>query len=127
MSLLQLLEGIQIPPFLGFTVLAVACIAVLRLIGNGHPEYPTFPRIGKGFLEPWIRLHSPARAFRLQEYEQEGYEKYSKKGIPFVVNMYGIDAMILPPKYLPAIKNYDPDKLSFAQALHDVGLRIRWP
>jgi hypothetical protein len=49
-------------------------------------------------------------------------QQYSRKGKPFVVTMYGVDAMILPPKYLPAIKNYDAHALNLAQSLHDVSV-----
>lgn len=48
--------------------------------------------------------------------------QHSRKGEPFVVTMYGVDAVILPPKYLPAVKNYNVHALNLAQALHDVSI-----
>ncbi|KAF2656935.1 putative cytochrome P450 [Lophiostoma macrostomum CBS 122681] len=99
----------------------VVLLVVLLLcffLGDSNPRYPQFPHVGAGLLSPWLRWETPAR-WRLNEYEEAGYKKYSKKGLPFVVNMYGVDAVVLPPKYLGVVRNYSAEKLSLALALHD--------
>ncbi|TGO76192.1 hypothetical protein BELL_0169g00120 [Botrytis elliptica] len=108
----------QINPWLSF-VICVAIVAFIAVrVGNGHPTYPNVPKITRGFLKSLIDWE-PTAFLRLQDYEAEGYKKFNKHGLPFVVKLFGVDAMIMPPKYLPSLKKFDRHALNFAQHLND--------
>lgn len=71
----------QVSEFHVFSVLVATCASivfiVLYIIGNGHPSYGKYARVGKGLLEPWLRWEPPTR-WRLDDCEAEGYQKVSK-------------------------------------------------
>uniref|UniRef100_A0A093Y6M0 Ent-kaurene oxidase n=1 Tax=Talaromyces marneffei PM1 TaxID=1077442 RepID=A0A093Y6M0_TALMA len=89
------------------TVLVGITIIFLVWIGNGHPTYKNVPKVSRPFVKYFIDWE-PASPFRLQTYEAEGYKK-----------LFGVDAMILPAKYLPSLKKINRHSLNFAQHLND--------
>ena len=102
-----------------FYLLLIILLGVtFRLLRTTRPCYHDFPRVGRGLLAPWIWWQPPTR-WCLDAYEDEGYRKFSKTNLPFVMTMYGLDTLILPLKYLPHIRNFDRYKLSLAQMMHD--------
>lgn len=86
---------------------------------NASSTYSKFPRVGKGLLEPWLKWQTATR-FRLNECEAEGYAKYNKEGKPFTLTMYGLDNLVMPAKYLRALKETDRHVLNFAKSFGDV-------
>ncbi|EPE30774.1 cytochrome P450, putative [Glarea lozoyensis ATCC 20868] len=102
---------------IAFLIIPALAFLFSRIRGR-RPTYPHIPKLSKGVWSKWTGWE-PLALFRLQEYESEGYRKYSKTGQPFVVKLFGIDAIIMPPKYLPLLSKFDRHTLSFAQHLND--------
>ncbi|KAI8632633.1 putative cytochrome P450 monooxygenase [Xylariaceae sp. FL1651] len=96
----------------------LAVIALLSSIRWIYSQVSQYRRLGKSRLRTLFTRELPTR-WALDKYGQEGYEKYHKKGQPFVLKVFGQDYWVLPPKHLQDIKSALADSLSFFQALSD--------
>ncbi|KAF2711261.1 putative cytochrome P450 [Pleomassaria siparia CBS 279.74] len=98
------------------TILTFTAIAIWG--GDGAPIDSRYPFVGQGLLKPWLNW-STADRWRLHEYESVAYENYSKKGTPWYVTYWGLQFLIMPPKYLRDLRTTDRHALNLAKALSD--------
>lgn len=96
----------------------IGCLLALFFTSWLYDRLSPVPRVGKSRLRTLLTREMPTR-WSLDKHGQEGYDKYHKKGKPFISKVFGQDYWVLPPKYLKDIKTASARSLSFFQALSD--------
>ncbi|KIX09579.1 uncharacterized protein Z518_00659 [Rhinocladiella mackenziei CBS 650.93] len=104
---------------MAFFVFLVSIVLLFGLCVLGICKASPVKRIGKSKLYTWLPGIKPMR-YELEKYAQCGYEKVNKsKQQPFLLDFFGHDYLMLPPKYIEELRRGDAQQASFERSFSD--------
>ncbi|KJK79795.1 hypothetical protein H634G_04034 [Metarhizium anisopliae BRIP 53293] len=102
------------------TVSIIIFLLVLCAIKHAINQWYGHPSVGRSRLWTLLLWQTPTRLC-LDKWATKGYQMYHRgnREKPFYMKIYGLSMLVMPPKYLDALKSANHHTLSFAQSLSD--------